>query len=272
MRYFPIPATRLEWTRLLGLICLMFVTSAITQAQSDPTIRINDLVMNEGDSNLFGYEFEVKLSAPSTKTVSVTVSTQSGTATSNIDFGAGTIVLDIPPGKTSQLLTVFIIGDTIVEPTEDFFLNLSNPVNATIADNQGVGTIVDDDTLSLVTQPGSQRAAAIDSVFLTHESFPIVNNMSTFAADNRMRISVLAVGAKLAPGEGAGAVTATAEDSVGTIRPLTVEFAGTIPSATWLTQVVLKLNDQIPNAGDIKIKITVHGATSNTVLVAVQPQ
>src|SRR5207245_2485311 len=36
-------------------------------------------------------------------------------------------------------------GDTTAEPDETFFVNLSSPTNATIADNQGVGTIVNDD-------------------------------------------------------------------------------------------------------------------------------
>jgi len=40
----------------------------------------------------------------------------------------------------------------------------------------------------------------------------------------------------------------------------------------WLTQVVLKLNDQITTAQDIKVRITLHGVTSNPVLVAVKPQ
>ena len=82
----------------------------------------------------------------------MTVSTQNGTAIGDVDFGAGTIALNFQPGQTSQLLTVFIIGDTVVEGTEDFFLNLSNPVNATIGDGQGKGTIIDDDTLLLLTQ------------------------------------------------------------------------------------------------------------------------
>ncbi len=43
-------------------------------------------------------------------------------------------------------MTVQVNGDTAVEPNETFFVNLSNATgNATIADNQGVGTIVNDD-------------------------------------------------------------------------------------------------------------------------------
>ncbi len=36
-------------------------------------------------------------------------------------------------------------GDTKVEPNETFFVNLSKPTNATIADAQGQGTITNDD-------------------------------------------------------------------------------------------------------------------------------
>ena len=268
MPHFRIPTFLLT---LLGVFCLLFVTADVTVAQSDPSISINDIAVNELDSNLFGYEFEIRLSAPSTKQVSVTVSTQNGTAIGNVDFGAGTIVLNFQPGQTSQLLTVFIIGDTVVEGTEEFFMNLSNPVNATIGDGQGKGTIIDDDTFLLLTQTGSQRGAALDSVFLTHESFPTVSNMSFFSSDTRTRVAVFAIGLKLAAGETASAVTATAEDSVGTIRPLTVEFVGRVPGNTWLTEVVLKMTDQITTAGDLKIKLSLHGTSTNTVLVAVTP-
>ena len=77
----------------------------------------------------------------------------------------------------------------------------------------------------------------------------------------------------MAAGENASAVTATAEEAGGTIRPLTVEFVGQVPNMNnWLSQVVLKLNNQITTAQDIKVRITVHGVTSNFVLVAVKPQ
>src|SRR5438128_6033450 len=50
------------------------------------------------------------------------------------------------PGTTSQTVTVTVNGDTKFEPDETFFVNLTLPVNATIADGQGVGTIQNDDT------------------------------------------------------------------------------------------------------------------------------
>src|SRR5262249_10910887 len=51
----------------------------------------------------------------------------------------------IDKGKLSTSITVKVRADKIGEPDETFFVALSQPENATIADGQGVGTIVDDD-------------------------------------------------------------------------------------------------------------------------------
>ena len=40
---------------------------------------------------------------------------------------------------------MLVNGDRLGEPNETFFVNLSSPTNATIADGQGVGTILDDE-------------------------------------------------------------------------------------------------------------------------------
>jgi hypothetical protein len=257
--------------RFLAILFLLFATAGVTLAQSDPSLRIDDMAMFEADTGIaFGTEFNVSLSAASAKTVSVTVSTQSGTAIGNVDFGAGALVLNFQPGQTSQKITINSIGDTLVEGTEEFFVNLSKPVNATIADGQAVATIIDDDALILLNPPSSQRGAALDSVLFTQETFPIVNTLN-FSPDNRTRLAVFAIGLKLAAGETASAVTATAEDSQGTVRPLTVEFVGKVPNFFWLTQVVVKLNDQIL-PGDVKVRVSLHGVPSNALLVNVKSQ
>jgi uncharacterized protein (TIGR03437 family) len=107
-------------------------------------------------------------------------------------------------------------------------------------------------------------------VLFRSEPFPIINDRN-FSSDNRTRIIVFATGLKLAAGETASAVTASAEDTQGGVRPLTVEFVGKVPNFNWMSQVVLKLSDQLP-VGDNKIRITLHGQTSNPVLVNVKSQ
>src|SRR5262249_47421917 len=47
--------------------------------------------------------------------------------------------------ETSKTFLVTFIADAAIEPDETFFLNLSNPTNATLQDDQVVITIINDD-------------------------------------------------------------------------------------------------------------------------------
>jgi len=71
-----------------------------------------------------------------------------GTATAGTDYTTnGSVLISFSIGQTSKTYTVTIIGDTVPEADETFFLNLSNPSGAVIADAQGVGTILDDEPM-----------------------------------------------------------------------------------------------------------------------------
>ena len=54
-------------------------------------------------------------------------------------------MLTFAPGMISKTITVSIRGDIVKELDEFFFVNLTNPLNATIADSQGLGKIINDD-------------------------------------------------------------------------------------------------------------------------------
>src|SRR5439155_1758808 len=53
--------------------------------------------------------------------------------------------LTFAPGETIKIVTVAVNGDTLAEANETFFVNLTAAINATLADNQGLGTIRNDD-------------------------------------------------------------------------------------------------------------------------------
>lgn len=236
-----------------------------------PTVQISDVTVEEGDSGTTLAVFTISLSAVSAKTVNVTIATQAGTATPGLDFGAGSLLVTYLPGQTIKQIVVFVAGDTAVEGIEHFFVNLVDPVNTTITDGQGVGSIIDDDALVLLTDANSQRALALTSITQVAEPFSISNDFS-FSSDHLTRISLFAIGMRLNPGQNvAASVTATAEDIRGGVHPLTVEFAGDIPGFNWLSQIVVKLNPSITFPNDVKIKITYLGTTSNAVTVAVKP-
>jgi large repetitive protein len=113
-----------------------------------PTIAIGDVTVAEGNSGTTIANFAVSLSAASPQSVGVQFATSNGTATAPSDFLAAAGPLSFTPGQTEMTVSVTVVGDVIDEPDETFFVNLSSAVNATIADPQGVGTIIDDDAPS----------------------------------------------------------------------------------------------------------------------------
>ena len=115
-------------------------------AAGTPSISISDASVTEGNSGTANLSFTVSLSAAASGSVTVAYATADGTATANSDYGPGFGTLTFVAGQTTQLVTFSAIGDTTVEPNETFFVNLSSPSGATIADGQGVGTIVNDDS------------------------------------------------------------------------------------------------------------------------------
>jgi len=114
-----------------------------------PTLSINDVSVNEGDSGTTSATFTVSLTQPAgTGGVSFDIATADGTATAGVDYVAASLTgQTIPAGSSSATFTVLVNGDTLNEPSETFFVNVSNPVGATIGDGQGQGTIVNDDAI-----------------------------------------------------------------------------------------------------------------------------
>ena len=88
---------------------------------------------------------EVSLSGPSTELVAVDYTTADGAAVAGSDYIATSGTLSFAPGETSKTIIVPTTDDGIVEDTESFVVNLSNPAGATLEDAQGVATILDTD-------------------------------------------------------------------------------------------------------------------------------
>lgn len=115
-----------------------------------PTLSIGDASVTEGDSGDVDATFNVSLSAASGKSVGVDVATQGGDATAGADYTSNSVDdLTFAAGEVTKPFTVKVSGDTVDEPDETFNVKLTGPVNATLLDDTGVGTILDDDDLPL---------------------------------------------------------------------------------------------------------------------------
>jgi hypothetical protein len=101
--------------------------------------------------------FTVTLDSPSASTVSVSYTTADGTAVAGTDYTKTFGTLTFPAGATSETVSVPISTVATGGPTKTFTLNLSNPVNATIADGVGVGSILNRQTKFFVEDSGTVK-------------------------------------------------------------------------------------------------------------------
>jgi len=120
----------------------------------------------------------------------------------------------------------------------------------------------------LFSHEDSTRAIAVNSVTRTHEPFAVTAPIS-FGADAATRLMLFAGSLHLQDNENTSVVTADAEDEAHNIYPLPVEYVGAVPDQNWATAVILKLNAQMNDPGDVLVRIYYHGVASNRVRVGI---
>jgi len=137
---------------------------------STPALSIDDVTVTEGNGGTVNATFNVTLSAAATGTVTVAFATADGTATAGTDYVVNTGSLTFSAGQMVKTVTVAVNGDTTPEANETFFVNLSAPSGATIADGQGQGTISDDDSSAAAVicptapvDPGASFSATVNA-------------------------------------------------------------------------------------------------------------
>jgi hypothetical protein len=146
----------------------------ITANTSTPTISIGNVTQAAPTSGTAPFVFSVTLSAPSSSQVLVNYATADGTAKAGTDYTAESGVLTFAPNVTSEAVTVPVLGTTAFQPSETFTVNLTSPVNATLLNAVGTGTITNSNaapTLSInnpsVNRPQSGTVNEVFTVTLT---------------------------------------------------------------------------------------------------------
>jgi Calx-beta domain len=155
---------------------------SITDDDAVPSVTVNDVSATEGAP----LTFTLTLSTASAKTTRVSYTTVNGTASTN-DYTAASGTATFPPGTTTATVTVTSRQDTTTEPDETFQLRLSSPIQMTIADASGVGTIVNDDLQPTVTVNGrsiregntGQRSLQFTVTLSSASASSVVVNLAT---------------------------------------------------------------------------------------------
>ena len=118
----------------------------------------------------------------------------------------------------------------------------------------------------LLTEAGSNWAVAVDSVTFVLDPFSLANT-SNFSPDRRTRVALFAADAAApAPAD----VSARAEDSAGRLYQLPVEFVTQVPGQAWLTQVVVRLPDELADLDYVWVSLNIRGTVTNKAVIRLQ--
>ncbi len=211
-------------------------------------------------------------------TTTVNYETANGTATSGASCTSG--VDYIPASGTFtwnngdfsvRQFTITICNDGANEDDETSNLTLSNAGGTGSLGTQPTATLTigNDDAPLLLTEELTDHAIALDLVIQTRDPFSLTNPFN-FGDDQRRRVSFFVWRLGLLPSDTVASVQVVARDDEGRIYDLPVEALNPVATVPDVTQVVVRLPDNIIGAPrDLRVKITLRGPGSNEGLIKI---
>ncbi len=126
-------------------------------------LSIANVSLVEGNAGTSVMTFNVTLSALNKDPVTVNFATSDATATAGLDYVARSGTLTFASNVVSQPIAITINGDAIYENNETFNVTLSAASGATIGTASAIGTITNDDSVSVGIVDASGPEGAIGS-------------------------------------------------------------------------------------------------------------
>jgi len=125
------------------------VTTTILDDDASPNLTVSSISIVEGNSGTNNALFLVTTDIIGSQAISFKYTTTDGTATAGADYTASSGNKTINTSSNFTTIEIPIIGDTIDENNEIFYIILSDITNATATVTQTAATIIDDDTATL---------------------------------------------------------------------------------------------------------------------------
>ena len=117
-------------------------------------------------------------------------------------------------------------------------------------------------TPTLITEENSDHAVAINAATWVREPFSLFTNQP-FSSDKRTRVSLFITDFDSLNSDTMSEAVVQVENSViGTVS-LPIEHVGKLSSFDWITQIDVVLPDSVQNAGDVWVKVSFRGASTN---------
>jgi len=186
-----------------------------------------------------------------------------------INFGNGSVVRWNGVNRATTLISSTQLAAAVLPA--DF----ASPGTAYITVSNADGTsnarsfTISPPSLILFTEGGSDQAIALDSVTMVRDPF-LFSSPNYLSSDSAKRIMLFSPNLSLMPGDSFSSVTVQAEDSQQRSYLLPAEFVGTVPQYEWLTQIVVRLPEEVASAQTLRVNVSYRGALSNKAMISVK--
>jgi hypothetical protein len=199
--------------------------------------------------------------------ITVNVATSNGTATAGSDYTATSHTLTFIQGETSKNFFIPITNDNLFENAETVNLTLSNPTGGATLGTPATATLtINTPPLILIRDPAgpvAQQAAALDSLFLLRDPFPViqVSDLLNPGPDRNTRVILFVANLQRAPGDAASLVKVNLFDSIGQSIEVDAEDVR-LASVPDFMQVTFRLPDNL-RSGVVVVKVKSRDQESN---------
>lgn len=120
----------------------------------------------------------------------------------------------------------------------------------------------------LISHEDSTRAISFESVTQQREPFSVTAPVK-FGTDNQTRIMLFAMNLSLQAGDEVSSITVEAEDAAHQAYQLPAEFLGSVPDQPWAVSLVVRLTGSMEDLGDVLVRVSYRGVSSNRVRLAI---
>ena len=118
----------------------------------------------------------------------------------------------------------------------------------------------------ILTEEHSDKAIAFNAATWIPGPFSLFTDQPFFTTDTRTRVILFATNFQVSAG-----MTIVAENgAIGSVA-LPIEFIGVVPDFNWLTQIKVRLPDNLANAGDVWLRLVSGGVSSNQARITIRP-
>jgi beta-glucanase (GH16 family) len=140
----------MKYLHRLGLVFLFYACSKGSMSKTSPgttlpTVSIENISQERADSSS-AFRFFITLNTAADTPVSISYTTQDSSAKANKDYLPKSGSLVIPAGQTLGYIDIEVIGDSLRQSPQVFYVRLSNPINCILSSSKGTAIILNDGT------------------------------------------------------------------------------------------------------------------------------